>query len=85
MADPFEYYPRDVDDPARYHAAITPSDTVDIPTTPRALYCNSNGTVTLRDKAGTSITYNVVAGQILPMNAFRVMATGTTASVIGWW
>ena len=36
------------------------------------------------DEAGTVITYAVVFGEVIPFAAKRVMATGTTATVVAW-
>jgi len=83
--DPFAFHSRGVDSPATHHAAITPNNDADLPTRPRAIYCETGGTVALRDTAGTDLTYTVVAGAILPLSPVRVLATGTTATVRGWW
>lgn len=70
--------------PARVHFAITPSDTVDLAQPARSVYCNVAGTAVLRDGAGTNISYTLSVGQVLPLEVVRVLATGTTATVIGW-
>lgn len=84
MADNFQYHTPGLDAPARTHYAITPSDTTDLPQMPRALRVLTSGNLSLRDVAGTVITYTVTAGEILPFRPVRVMATGTTATVAGW-
>lgn len=71
-------------DPAVRHFAITPSDSADLSERTRAIYCQTAGTVRLRDCQDNDITYTVFAGLILPFVAKRVLATGTTATVIGW-
>lgn len=66
--------------------SVTPSDTVDLPIPVRAFYINTTGgTITLITLAGTtSPAINVVQGQLLPIGATRVKATGTTAvGIIG--
>ena len=85
MSDPFGYHSRGLDSPATHHAAITPSDSTDLPVIPRVLYCAGAGTVAIRDRAGVALTYTLVAGDILPIGPQRVMATGTTATLYGWW
>lgn len=70
--------------PAVRHFTITPSDAADLAERPRAIFCNSAGTVRLRDALDNDITYTVVAGMILPIQPKRVLATGTTATVYGW-
>ena len=84
MADNFQSHPPGLDSPARRHYAISPSDTVDLLQLPRALRVLTSGNLALRDELGTVITYAVTAGEILPFRAMRVMATGTTATVVGW-
>ena len=85
MSDPFAGYSEGLTSPADDHFAITPNDGVDLATVPRALYVNVAGTLVLHDKSGTAITYNVTAGQVLPLRVRRVLATGTTATVVGWY
>ena len=85
MADQFELQITELEDPAEVHYAITPSDSVDLATRPRALYVNVDGTVAIQDKLGTNITYNVTAGQVIPFRGTRVLATGTTATVVAWY
>jgi HK97 family phage portal protein len=38
----------------------------------------------IRDEVGTDLTYVRYAGDILPIRAVRVLATGTTATIAGW-
>lgn len=84
MADNFKNAGMGIIAPATRHFAITPSNTVDLANTPRALYCQTSGTVAVRDSAGVDVTYTVTAGQVLDFRAVRVLATGTTATVVGW-
>lgn len=83
MPDPFESTASGLDSPATRHFAITPAD-ADLAIRPRALYCNVSGTVVVRDDLGTTITYNMIVGQILPIRAVQVRAA-STATVIGWY
>lgn len=85
MSDPFQYHSPGLDSPARHHALIVPSDSANLPTTPRALYCAAAGTAVLRDAAGTDLSYDLAQGDLLPLRAVRVLATGTTATLYGWW
>lgn len=85
MSDPFLFHSRGLDSPGQYHAAITPSVSEDLPVIPRALWCQTAGDVAIRDRAGVDVIYTVVAGQILPFGPQRVLAAGTTATVVGWW
>jgi len=85
MADPFSSHNPKLDSPASRHFTITPSDNTDLATRPRALKVTVGGNVVVRDEGGVDITYPVVAGEILPLRAVRVLATGTTATVVGWY
>lgn len=82
--DPYAFTTRTPSDPAVRHFAITPSNTVDLPTKPKVLYCAAAGTVALMDDSGTTLTYTLAAGQVFPFSPKRVLATGTTATVVGW-
>lgn len=65
--------------------AVTPNDSADLPAGPaRALYIGVTGNVALvPNRGGTSVTFvGVPSGTILPVQAYRVMATGTTATSI---
>lgn len=63
---------------ARNHIAITKSDATVIYAD--AIYVGVAGDVTILDRDGTSATYTAVAGGIIPVQATKVMSTGTTAS-----
>ncbi|NDV02090.1 spike base protein, RCAP_Rcc01079 family [Pseudoroseicyclus tamaricis] len=84
MADNFATHAQSLTSPASRHQVVVPNDAADFDPLPRALYANSSGTAVLRDKAGTEVAYEVVVGQVLPVRAVRVMATGTTAELIAW-
>jgi hypothetical protein len=75
---------RGLEAPAIAHRAIIPNDTLDLSAPPRVLYCNNAGTVALRDQFGVDLTYTLAQGQILPISPVRVLATGTTATIYGW-
>lgn len=84
MADNFSQVAKSMESPATRHFTITPSDTVDMTNRPRALYCTIGGNVAVRDELGVVITYPVLAGQVLAFRGTRIMATNTTATVVGW-
>lgn len=83
MDDPYKYHARGLEAAGAVHFAITPDDGNDLSVRPRYLWCNSAGTVMLRDQLGTDLSYMVSAGQVLPFSPVRVLATGTTATVYG--
>ncbi len=84
MSDSFQSYAKGLQSPADRHFSILPSDSTDLVPRPRAIYCQTAGSLRLRDAAGTELTYSVAAGQTIPFRATRVMLTGTTATVFGW-
>lgn len=84
MADNYRYHNVGLTAPGILHWIVTPSDTVDLDPIPRAIVALTSGTVAWRDKAGTVITYPVLAGQEYSFRAVRIMATGTTAIIAAW-
>ena len=70
---------------AEHHYVVTPSDTVNNPVV-GPIRCGSAGTITVVDNADVAIQYTVVAGEVIPVKAKRVNATGTTVTgIIGFW
>jgi hypothetical protein len=71
------------DFPAKSLRAVTPNDTNELDYVAKALFIGTGGTLSLiaqEDTAAVSLT--VVAGQIVPVRAKIVRATGTTATGI---
>jgi hypothetical protein len=69
-------------DPCVELAAITTSDTVDLPKIARTIYVGAGGNIALI-AAGDSSAVTLVAvpgGTILPIRVKRVLVTGTTAA-----
>lgn len=83
--NPFVNHKRGLDSPATKHFSITPQDGVDLPVLPRVLRVLTSGDLALRDEAGTIITYTVQAGEVVLFSAVGVEASGTTATVVGWY
>lgn len=81
--DPFSSFAPSLDDPGVRHFTVVPSDTADLALRPRVFYVNAGGTAKLRDEAGTDVTYTLTDGAWVPFRAVRVLATGTTASLVG--
>lgn len=84
MADRFANVADTVDQQARRHFAIEPSDTVNLTERPKAIFCKTDGTIVLRDEAGTDVGYPMTAGQVLPFRPVRVLATGTSGTYVAW-
>lgn len=69
--------------PARKLLAVTPHDTNELDLLPNALSFGADGTVSIIAQDDTApVTVTVKAGQILPVRARIVRATGTTATGI---
>lgn len=70
--------------PAFDAAAVTPSDTVDLPDAARALFIGGAGDITIDTLvSGETLTFKGISGgAILPVAARRVRATGTNATFI---
>ena len=84
MADNYLYHPIMLHSPADVHRVITPNDLADLTFKPRAIIALTSGNVAVQDKLGTSIIYPIIAGYPLPFRATRILATGTTASLVAW-
>lgn len=65
---------------------ITPNDTVTQPSSIEAIYVGGAGDVTITTQAGSATFKAPPIGTILPVKPVKVMATGTTATLlIGLW
>lgn len=83
--DPFASFSDTVTAPSRHGAAITPSDTADLASVPKAIYVGGGGDIAVigvdAPANATGIIFKAVpAGTTLPFRARRVLATGTTAT-----
>ena len=67
----------------KHHKALTASNTVNFPNGPVIIYFLTAGTAAVVDNSDAVITYTVAAGDILPVLAKRINATGTTATFVG--
>ncbi|UWQ81921.1 hypothetical protein K3725_22180 (plasmid) [Leisingera sp. S132] len=85
QTDPFASHRRGLESPAETHFAITPQDGTDLPVRPRVLRVLSGGDLAVRDAAGTVIVYPVASGETVAFSAAGIEATGTTATVAGWY
>ena len=72
-------------------AAVTPSDTVNIPSLASAttvnngcvLYVAGAGDLKVKTAGGDEVTFTgILAGTFLPVQVVRVFATGTTATTV---
>lgn len=70
-------------DPGFDAFAVTPNDGVDLASVTRGIYVGGTGDVSLVTLGGTTVTFSAVpAGTMLPIQATRIKATGTTATLI---
>lgn len=85
--DTFDTYSASLSGPADDCAAVTPSDSTDLPTIARALYVGGGGDLVITTKVGSTVTFaDVPAGSLLPVRARRVRATGTGATnIVALW
>ncbi|GGB21592.1 hypothetical protein GCM10011380_08980 [Sphingomonas metalli] len=87
MVDPYANVFRGISDPGEHSELVTPSDTTDLPVTPKFFYVGYGGDVALigdNAPAGAAPTIwpNVQNGGYVLKSARRICATGTTASGI---
>lgn len=84
MTDAFSRQADSAEAPSAHPFAVIPSDAAPLAAIPKALYVGTGGTVVLRTASGSAdITFkNLANGQILPVRARFVRATGTTAADI---
>lgn len=84
MTDAFFRQADSAEAPSSHPLGIVPSNTVPLVATPKALYIGTGGTVVLRTASGAAdvTSKNLASGQILPVRAQFVRATGTTAADI---
>ena len=69
--------------PAEFAEAVTPSNTADLDSVPRALYVGTGGDLSVNMPDGATITFkNYPSGAFFPVRVARVNATGTTATDI---
>ena len=68
-------------------ASVTPSDTVDLTNTTRALYIGSQGTISVvMSGSGNTVSFTLDKHEILPVRVTRVNATGTSCSnIVALW
>jgi hypothetical protein len=80
--DPFDIDNPHLSDPGDDIYPITPSDSVDLSTSVRALRANTAGTIKTTMRGGQARTLNFAAGETRVGRFVRVWSTGTTATGI---
>ena len=80
IEDKFKNHGAGRTDPAGDAFGIAPNDSSDLPQRVRAIYCGSDGDISLVTPLGNEVVFvGVKVGTILPVSADRIKATGTTA------
>ncbi len=83
MPDRFANTQPSLSSPASAGFTVTPSDATPLPSTSRALYVGSGGTLAVRMLSGDDLSFaGLAAGTFLPIRVNQVLATGTTAGSI---
>lgn len=84
--DLFQFFKTSLDSPIANGAAVTPSNSTDLPITTRGIYLGATGDVKCElagAVAGTFVTFTALAGGVIhPIRVRKVYATGTTATGI---
>ena len=71
-----------LDSPSRGCAAVTPSDSADLPRDARALYVGIGGDLKVTTVDGNTVEFrSLPSGSILPVSVRRVYATGQTGTI----
>ena len=81
--DEFSDHQAGLEAPAMRHTELVANAAADIPLRPRAIYCQAPGTITLRDEDGADLPYSMIAGQVLPLRALRVISIAG-GTFYGW-
>ena len=82
--DEFASFTKGLTSPATMHFMISPDDTADLPVLPRVIYCQSEGTIVVRDAEGVDLPYTMASGDRIDFRGVRVLSTGTTGIYYGW-
>lgn len=62
---------------------ITPNDSNLVPSSVRALYVDTAGSLAIVDSGGNAVTFAAVVVGLLPIAVSIVKSAGTTATVVG--
>lgn len=87
MSDQFQNPSYDIESPAQGGVAITPSDSVNLPQSTRAIYVGVGGDLKVTLLDGSVVTYAALPqGITKAIRVTKVWFTGTTAaSLVGEW
>jgi hypothetical protein len=87
MSDQFQNISYDIEAPAQGGAALTPSDSVNLPQSTRAVYVGVGGDLKVTLLDGSIVTYTALPqGITKAIRVIKVWSTGTTATnLVGEW
>lgn len=81
QVDAFEHHGTGLESPGSFARAITPSDSLDLPDVPRAIFAGADGVVRVTMRGGGDpVSFAILSGAPLPIRVKKVWATGTTAT-----
>ena len=85
--DPFSGLTEGLSSPYDNALEVTPSDTVDLDVTTRALWCAVAGNLKVTLASGATVTFDHGAHTLLPIRATRIWLTGTVATpkIVALW
>ncbi len=68
----------------RHQQIASVAPTADVTMNTGAIYCGTDGNITLEDSNGDAVTYTVVAGTVLEGNFTKMLfATTTVTNIVG--
>lgn len=82
MADNFESATASLTSQGVQHILLAASG-ADLALRPKAIYCQSAGTITLEDESQVALPYTLAAGQVLPFRPLKVTAI-SGGTFYGW-
>jgi hypothetical protein len=85
--DPFAGLTEGLSSPYDNALEVTPSDSVDLDITTRALWCGVAGNLKVTLASGATVTFDHGVHTLLPIRATRVWLTGTvgTPKIVALW
>lgn len=83
MADQFASFGPTPTGPGEKHRQLVANADADIDPRPRAIHCQADGTITIRDEDGEDLPYTLTAGQSIPFRGVRVTAI-SGGTFYGW-
>jgi hypothetical protein len=80
--DRFKYYASSPESPVSHAFAVTPDDSADLTHVTRAFYVGGGGDLRVVMADGATVTFAALAPGWHPVRVRRVLATGTSATLI---